>query len=347
MDAVELRAGTTASPGPLRPLSSLILPGLVVALAFAAIAWWSIPALTPQTFVAPPVLSQNRMLELKASRVHMSRIVGLDITASTGGTQVRLVGGYMDAEQIVLFMRMDPPARTVSARTNLRDQFGRSYRIRGQFADLSTGESILYFTAPGFPLLQTGARFTLESSELERTGPQRVPASLSLSAIVLLNDPSVGAYLLDMAINYLVLAVASGAYLIVMLAGALLFRVAAPVRKAFVGGLSSALLVLLVTLPTSVAIASLIRHDPIGPGGFERQRNEYLAAVEAIVFYAIQVGAVAFGVMRTNRIARMRAGRLGFATGVAVLLFLALIQPLAEFANACYVGTGFLLHPSC
>jgi hypothetical protein len=342
-----LRAGTAARQGPLPPLNSGILPGLVVAVALAAIAWWSVPALTPQTFVAPPVLSQNRMLELKASHVSTSRIVGLDISASTGGSQVRLVGGYMDDEQIVLFMRMDPPARTVSARTNLRDQFGRSYRIRGQFADLSTGESILYFAAPGFPLLQTGARFTLESSELERSGLERVPASLSLNAIVLANDPTVGAYLLDMAIDYVVLAVAAAVYWLLTFAGARLFRVTAPTRKAFLGGLSSALLFILLALPTYVAIASLLRHDPIGPGGLERQPNAYLGTVELIVFYAIQVGAVAFGAVRTNRIAEMRGRRLGLATGAAVIAFLVLIQPLAEFANACYIGAGFLLHPSC
>lgn len=342
-----LRAGTAVRQGPLPPIHSWILPGLVVVLAVGAIAWWSVPALTPQTFVAPPVLSQNRMIELKASRVFTSRIVGLDVRGSTGGIDVRLVGAYMDAQQIVLFLRTDPPARTLAARTNLRDQFGRSYRIRGQFADLSTGESIVYFAAPGFPLLQTGARFTLEATELERRGLERVPASLSLSAIVVANDPTLGAYLLDVAINYAVLAVAAGLFLILALAGARLFWMRATTRRAFLGGLSSALLFVVVALPTYVAIAFLIRHDPIGPGGLERQTNAFLEAVEIAFFYGLQVAAVALGLLRTNRIAHVPAGRLGLATGAAVLSFLGLIQPLAEFANACYLGAGFLLHPSC
>jgi len=342
-----LRAGTATRQGPFPPIHPWILPGLVVVLALGAIAWWSVPALTPQAFVAPPALSQNRMIELKANRVFTSRIVGLDVRGSTGGTDVRLVGAYMDAEQIVLFLRTDPPARTLAARTNLRDQFGRSYRIRSQFADLYTGESIVYFAAPGFPLLQTGARFTLEATELERSGLQRVPASLSLSATVVANDPTLGAYLLDVAINYAVLAVAAGLFLILALAAAWLFRVRPATRRAFLGGLSGALLFVVVALPTYVAIAFLIRHDPIGPGGLERQTSAFLAAVEMTVFYGLQVAAVALGLLRANRIAHVRAGRLGLATGAAVLSFLLLIQPLAEFANACYIGAGFLLHPSC
>lgn len=192
-----MTSAVSAAPRPLRPFNVRILAALLVALAFGVVVWWSIPALSPQTFVAPPVLSQSRQIELKANRVFTSRIVGLDVRASTGGTQVRLVGGYMDAEQIVLFLRTEPPARLPAA--SLRDQFGRSHALRAQVADLATGESVLYFSAPGFPLLQTGARLTLEASELERAGSQRVPAALSLTAIVLVNDPSVGAYVLDMA----------------------------------------------------------------------------------------------------------------------------------------------------
>jgi hypothetical protein len=340
-------SAVTTAPQPLRPLNTRILLGFLVALGLGLFVWWSVPALTPQTFVAPPVLSQSRVLELKASRVFTSRIVGLDVRASSGGTQVRLVGGYMDAEQIVLFLRMEPPARTVPASTNLRDQFGRSYRVRSQFADIATGDSILYFAAPGFPLVQSGARLTLEASELERNGVERLPASLTLTAIVLANDPTLGAYLLDVAINYLVLAVAAGVYLLLTIAGVRLFRVRAISRQAFLGGVSAALLFIVVMLPTYVAIAFLLRHDPIGPGGLERQPNTYVLGAHVVFFYAIQLAAVAFGVLRTNRIARIRTRGLGLATGTAVFAFLVLIQPLAEFANACYIGTGFLLRPSC
>ena len=337
----------SAAPRPLRPFNVRILLALLVALAFIAVAWWSIPALSPQTFVAPPVLSQNRLIELKASGVFSSRIVGLDMRASTGGAQVRLVGGYMDAQQIVLFMRMDPPARSLPASTHLRDQFGRSYAVHAQVADLATGESVLYFFAPGFPLLQTGARFTLEASELERAGSERVPASLSLTATVLANDPTVGAYVRDMAINYLVLALAAAAYLALTIAGIRLFRAAPSKRRAYLAGVSSALLFIVITLPTYIAVAALLRHDPIGPGGLIRQPSAYVAAAEAIVFYVIQAAAVVIGVMRTNRVAQMRGGQLGLFSGAAVFAFLALIQPLAEFANACYIGWGFLLRMSC
>jgi hypothetical protein len=333
------------APRPLRPLSAGILLSFLIAVAFAAIAWWSIPALTSQPFVSPPALSQNRLIELKASRVMTSRIVGLDVRASTGGTEVRLVGGYMDAEQIVLFLRTDPPAQTLPASTNLRDQFGRSYAVRGQFADVTTGESILYFAAPGFPLLQTGARFTLVASELGRSGVERVPASLSLSATVITNDPTLFAYLVDMAINYLALAIAAGVYLGLTLAGVRLFGVPSPTRRAYFAGVSSAVLFSVIALPTSIAIGFLFRHDPVGPGGLERRLDAFLPAA-VVVFYLIQLTAVAIGVLRSRRLAPSRPW-VGVASGAGALAFLVLIQPFAEFANACYIGTGFLLRASC
>jgi uncharacterized membrane protein YwzB len=335
------------APRPVRPLNTGILLVFVVALAFAAIAWWSIPALTPQPFVAPPALSQNRLLELKASRVFTTRIVGLDVRGSTNGTEVHLVGGYMDADQIVLFMRMDPPGRALPASTTLRDQFGRSYAVRGQVADIATGESITYFAAPGFPLLQTGARFTLQVSEVELglKGAQRLPASLALSATVLANDPSLGAYVLDMGINYLVLAVAGGVYLALTLVGVRLLRVPTSTRWAYLAGVATGVLFAVIALPTYIAMGALVRHDPIGPGGLQRPLDAYLPAT-VVVFYAIQVAAVLIGVARSKRIAGPH-GRVGLASGAGVLAFLALIQPLAEIANACYIGIGFLLHPSC
>jgi hypothetical protein len=124
------------------------------------------------------------------------------------------------------------------------------------------------------------------------------------------------------------------------------FTMRAITRQAFLGGLSAALLFIAVTLPTYIAIGFLLRHDPIGPGGLSREPNAYLVAAHVVVFCGLRLAAVALGVIRTNRIAPMRAGRLGLAAGSAVFVFLVLIQPLAEFANACYIGTGFLLHPS-
>ena len=310
------------------------------------IAWWTIPAFTPQPFVAAPALSENRLLELKGNRVFTSRIVGLDVRGSTGGTEVRLVGAYMDAEQIVLFLRTDPPARPLPASTSLRDQFGRAYRVRAQFDDIASGESMLYVSAPQFPLLQTGARFTLEVSELERNGLERVPAALSLSAIVVANDQTLGAYVVDMAINYLVLAVAAGVYLGLTLAGVRLVRVLPASRRAYLAGVSSALLLIVIALPTYIAIAFLFRHDPVGVGGLQRPPEAYVPSAVS-VFYLIQLAAVGIGVLRSWQLAQPRTARVGMAGGAGVLAFLLLIQPLAEFANACYVGTGFLLRASC
>lgn len=339
-----MTSAVSAPPWPRRPFGTRIVLTLLALVAIAGIAWWSIPALSPPAFSPAPALNENRLRELKANRVFTSRIVGLDVRRTSGDSQARLIGGYMDSEQIVFFMRLDPPARTLPASTGLRDQFGRSHAVRGQFADLATGESILYFHAPAFPLLQTGARFTLEVSELERMGAQRVPVSLSMTATVVANDPTVGAYLVDMAINYLVLAVVGGAYLSLTVAALRLLRVPTVLGRAYLRGVSSAVFFVVIALPTYIAIGTLFRHDPVGPGGLQRQLEAYLPAAVA-TFYLLQFVAVVIGVVRSD-VARMRACT-AVASGVGVLSFLVLIQPLAEFANACYIGIGFLIRPSC
>jgi hypothetical protein len=66
-----------------------------------------------------------------------------------------------------------------------------------------------------------------------------------------------------------------------------------------------------------------------------------------VVFYLIQFTAVMIGAERSERLSAVRRGRIWLASAAGVLLFLVLIQPLAEAANACYIGTGFLIHPSC
>jgi hypothetical protein len=102
-----------------------------------------------------------------------------------------------------------------------------------------------------------------------------------------------------------------------------------------------------IALPTYVAVAGLLRHDPIGPGGLNRQPDAVIVATEVVVFYLVQAAAVVIGVMRTKRVAQPRDARSRVASGALVIAFLVLIQPLAEFANACYIGWGFLLRMSC
>lgn len=210
---------------------------------------------------------------------------------------------------------------------------------------MTTGGGILYFAARGFQLLQTGAGLTLVASELERTHVERTPASLSLTATLLANDPTLFAYLVDMGINYLALAIAAGVYLGLTIAGVRLLGVPSPTRRAYLAGVTSAVLFIVIALPTYVAIGFLFRHDPVGAGGLERRLDAYLPAA-VLSFYLIQLTSVTIGVLRSGRLAPSRRW-VGAASGAGVLAFLALIQPLAEFANACYIGTGFLLRASC
>ncbi len=89
----------------------------------------------------------------------------------------------------------------------------------------------------------------------------------------------------------------------------------------------------------------LFRHDPVGLGGLQRPPNDHVP-IAAVVFYVIQGAALATGIIR-SRTRSSADGRLVLTSAAFIFVFLLLVQPLAEAANACYVGQGFLLRPSC
>jgi hypothetical protein len=161
-----------------------------------------------------------------------------------------------------------------------------------------------------------------------------------------LADPTLGAYLLDMAINYLVLAAAAGVYFGLVIAGARINRAPARSRRSLLDGVGLALGFAVIALPTYVAVGMLFRHDPVGPGGLQRPPDSYVPAAQA-AFYAIQVMTILLGSVRSRQTGVVGGRRVALASAGLVIVFLVLVQPLAEFANACYIGTSFLLDSSC
>ena len=348
-------AATMSLSGPLRPrrrLRPLFLAAGVIALGVAI--WWAVPAVLPQAHGPAPAFSQPRLIELKAQRVHSARIRGLDASAMAGDVRATLFAGYIDPERIALFVRLDPPARPAPNSFTLKDQFGRMYRLTGAFADVDTGENILYFEGPGIPLSMTGLRLALDIDRIER-GRALEPQSARLTLrTVLVGGDEWNGYALNMAINYVVLATAGLVYVGGVLAS---LRVArgrrrpiVPFERGVVAGVALAVL----GLPTYIAVATLFRHDPVGPGGLQRPLEEYVPG-SMVAFFAIEAAAIVVAAALASHAARTtdagpRASgrvRIPLAAGLAVFGFLVLTLPLAEFANACYVGGGFILKPSC
>jgi phosphoglycerol transferase MdoB-like AlkP superfamily enzyme len=148
-----------------------------------------------------------------------------------------------------------------------------------------------------------------------------------------------------MAINYGVLALVSIAYLGVLFVVSRITWKAATTRRAFLASVTQGVLFACVALPTYVAVAALFRHEPFGIGGLQRSSEEYLPAAGLAFFSILALTAVIAMVAAARR--REGDGARIAATGAAVLLFLVLVLPLAEVANACYVGQGFVIKPSC
>lgn len=154
-------------------------------------------------------------------------------------------------------------------------------------------------------------------------------------------------FLLNMAINYVALALAGLAYVgLITGAGRLLDprRRWTPVRR----GVTVAGLFLVLALPTYVAVAALFRHDPIGPGGLQRLTADYVPIAHA-VFVLILVASGALAALRARQLAGASParGRIAALAAGVVLLFIVLIFPLAEFANACYIGVPVILQAQC
>lgn len=74
-----------------------------------------------------------------------------------------------------------------------------------------------------------------------------------------------------------------------------------------------------------------------------------------VAFFAVEAAAVLIATAQAARPERSRAWTIGSAgrgwipaaAAIATIGFLILTWPLAEFANACYIGTGFILKPQC
>lgn len=327
----------------IRRLAMALVPLTVLVAA----VWWAVPMLSYSSFVPVPEFSEARLRELKANGVGTARIYGLDARGRAGDVEVRVTAGYMDERQIVLFMTLAPPARFTLSEAALRDQFGRVYRARSSFADSTTGEHIVTFEAPQPPLLVTGARLWLETTQIERErGPQRTRVSLSLPLVLTAPmGPTLAFFFLDMAINYGVMVVAALGYLALPhLAARMLKRREA--WAAYLDGVTAGVLFLAIALPTYILIASAFRHDPAFSGR-TRELDTYFTYVgmTRVALVVVWVIGVVIAFARARR--APTTGVAPFVSVAAVLLFLVLTLPLVEFAIACYIGTPFLLNPSC
>jgi hypothetical protein len=100
------------------------------------------------------------------------------------------------------------------------------------------------------------------------------------------------------------------------------------------------------------AAALYLRFDPHGTGterqGAERDDFVSLAKAGFVVLYVgvpLLAAGVGYGVARRLRSAQ--PWRVAAAVTIAVIAFLAVTYPFAEFENACNIGEGVVLEPSC
>lgn len=151
--------------------------------------------------------------------------------------------------------------------------------------------------------------------------------------------------MLDMAINYTVILIVAFGYIALMHLVAFVAR-GKERSIAFLGGARTGVLFLAVALPTYILIATTFRHVPPFSGS-ERGMDSYFVYIAATRVALIAV----YGLGVLLAIARSRSlgaqWPIALAPAVPALGFIVLTLPLAEFANACYIGVSFLLPGNC
>jgi hypothetical protein len=85
------------------------------------------------------------------------------------GYTITLVAAYADATRTELILN-SAPAASFGLGVNMSDQFGRTYTVSSSFTDLTTGDSRVELEPLGWPAQQTGARITVEITEVHPNG---------------------------------------------------------------------------------------------------------------------------------------------------------------------------------
>jgi hypothetical protein len=122
--------------------------------------------------------------------------------------------------------------------------------------------------------------------------------------------------------------------------------------RTFVVGSAITLAVFVVGFTVFEAAALYLRTEPFGSGVQRdgREREHFVAVAKsafAVLYVAVLVVGAATSYLLARRRTPERAARTALIVAVAILVFLTITFPFAEFINACEVGESFLLESSC
>jgi hypothetical protein len=122
--------------------------------------------------------------------------------------------------------------------------------------------------------------------------------------------------------------------------------------RAFVVASALVLALFVVVFTLFEAAALYLRYEPHGTGT-ERQgadRDDFVSLAKAgfgFLYVAVPLVAAAVGFAVARHLRSARPWRVAAAVTIAVIAFLAVTYPFAEFENACNIGEGVVLEPSC
>jgi hypothetical protein len=94
------------------------------------------------------------------------RITWVGSADTSSGIRLQLVGAYADSTRTVFLVHSDPPVWPNFSDAELTDQFGRHYHSHSSMSNALTGNAVAEFEGLAWPDATTGARITLNITEV-------------------------------------------------------------------------------------------------------------------------------------------------------------------------------------
>jgi hypothetical protein len=157
-------AEIASTPAPTGSRLKFAVLTLAMVGALLVATSYYVPVLGIALAEAPVVRSPLALLGLSRLTDRTSR---LESSSTSSGVTLDLRGGHTDAAATILVLEHQPAGKLDLERTTLRDQFGRTYAVRGVATDFERGESVMLFEPLSGPAATVGARLNLVITAIE------------------------------------------------------------------------------------------------------------------------------------------------------------------------------------
>ena len=144
---------------PFARAAALVVATIVIAVGVL----YFVPAADAALADAPIAGGLLRDAGLAGAR---DRVTAVGVVSTSSGYRLELVAAYADSTRTVLLLHAEPAIWLTPLDPELKDQFGRTYRMQSALGNALTGNLVLEFEPMAWPDSITGARLTLHMTSV-------------------------------------------------------------------------------------------------------------------------------------------------------------------------------------